>query len=257
MRYRVDELADRCGVSVDTIRYYQTRGLLPPPQRQGRHAVYDDAHVERLDAIRSLKERGYSLALIARTLEGELDPAEEALAGALVAADAAAAQDSSDGDTFTREQLAERADVPPSLLEALEREGLLVPRTDAEAPYDNNDLAAVHAGRTLLEAGLPLSELLALAREHDEAVRSVADQAVELFARFVRDPALGTDDEHAGEQVVAALRSALPAAGAVVAYHFERRVLAAARARLEGGQPVDEDSSGPGQGADGAPPPAG
>ncbi|MEA2499237.1 MAG: hypothetical protein QOH26_1642, partial [Actinomycetota bacterium] len=48
MRYRVDELAGRCGVSVDTIRFYQTKGLLPLPERDGRVGWYGDDHVERL-----------------------------------------------------------------------------------------------------------------------------------------------------------------------------------------------------------------
>jgi menaquinone-specific isochorismate synthase len=47
-------------------------------------------------------------------------------------------------------------------------------------------------GLTLLDAGLPLGELLDLGRRTDEAVRSVADHAVEAFLRFVRDPVRGT-----------------------------------------------------------------
>ncbi|PSO46976.1 MAG: MerR family transcriptional regulator, partial [Actinobacteria bacterium QS_8_72_14] len=85
MGYRVEELARRCGLTVDTIRFYQTRGLLPPPAREGRHAVYDDAHVERLERIRALKGQGFRLEMIRRTLDGELDVAEQALAGALAA----------------------------------------------------------------------------------------------------------------------------------------------------------------------------
>jgi DNA-binding transcriptional MerR regulator len=274
MGYRVEELARRCGLTVDTIRFYQTRGLLPPPAREGRHAVYDDAHVERLERIRALKEQGFRLELIRRTLDGELDVAEQALAGAL-AADAGSGEQA---EPLTREQLAQRAGVPDTLLEALEREGLLVPGADEPAPYDTGDLAAVQAGSALLEAGLPLSELLALAREHDQAMRAVAERAVDLFARFVRDPALGraggepdtghaparpgdhdatspagdhdaaspTGDHHAAsrgsdhdaeavaEHVVGALQATLPAATAIVAHHFRRRLLAAARARLEG-----------------------
>ena len=34
MRYRVEQLAAACDVSVDTIRYYQSRGLLPGPERE-------------------------------------------------------------------------------------------------------------------------------------------------------------------------------------------------------------------------------
>lgn len=250
MGYRVEELAQACGVTVDTIRFYQTRGLLPPPARDGRRAVYDDHHVERLDRIRALKEQGFSLALIQRTLDGELDVAEQALAGALAAGESGPEA----GEPLTRDELADRAGVPHSLLEALEREGLLVPRPgeDAGHLYDTGDLAAVQAGSALLEAGLPLSELLALAREHDQAMRAVADRAVDMFARFVRDPALGRaepaepadadsdeteahpDADAVADHVVGALQAALPAATAIVAHHFRRRLLAAARARLEG-----------------------
>src|ERR687890_407591 len=66
MRFRVDGLAARSGVSVDTVRFYQSRGLLPPPRREGRVAWYDDEHLERLARIRRLQARGLTLATIAR-----------------------------------------------------------------------------------------------------------------------------------------------------------------------------------------------
>ena len=39
MEYRVEELAATAGVRVDTVRFYQSRGLLPAPVRVGRIAV--------------------------------------------------------------------------------------------------------------------------------------------------------------------------------------------------------------------------
>ena len=45
---RVEQLSARAGVSVDTIRYYQSKGLLDPPRREGRVAWYDDGHLDRL-----------------------------------------------------------------------------------------------------------------------------------------------------------------------------------------------------------------
>ncbi|HUA94587.1 MAG TPA: MerR family transcriptional regulator, partial [Acidimicrobiales bacterium] len=54
-RYRVEELARRSGLSVDTVRFYQKRGLLDPPERQGRIAWYDSSHLERLERIRRLR----------------------------------------------------------------------------------------------------------------------------------------------------------------------------------------------------------
>ena len=61
----VDELAERTGVTVRTIRWYQSEGLLPPPGRRGREARYGPAHVERLDLIGELQARGLRLSAIA------------------------------------------------------------------------------------------------------------------------------------------------------------------------------------------------
>jgi DNA-binding transcriptional MerR regulator len=58
----VDALATRAGLPVRTIREYQTMGLLPPPERQGRVGIYRGAHLARLELIGRLQARGYSLA---------------------------------------------------------------------------------------------------------------------------------------------------------------------------------------------------
>jgi DNA-binding transcriptional MerR regulator len=60
----VDDLAEAAGLTVRTVRYYQAEGLLPAPERVGRTARYGPAHVERLDLIASLQERGLRLSAI-------------------------------------------------------------------------------------------------------------------------------------------------------------------------------------------------
>jgi len=67
-RYTVDELAERTDLTPRTIRSYQTQGLLPPPERHGRVAYYDDSHLERLQEIAELKEEGLSLSSIPEVL---------------------------------------------------------------------------------------------------------------------------------------------------------------------------------------------
>ena len=64
MNDRVEEIAARAGVRVDTIRFYQFRGLLPRPRREGRIALYVDGHLERLRNIRRLVDQGFTLAQI-------------------------------------------------------------------------------------------------------------------------------------------------------------------------------------------------
>ncbi|CAN5501103.1 hypothetical protein BH23ACT7_BH23ACT7_21500 [soil metagenome] len=250
MRYRVDELASRCGVSVDTVRFYQARGLLPRPEREGRAAWYSEEHRRGLERIRDLKGRGFSLAMVARVVSGDLDPGEQALAAALTGPLPGEDPAAGPPERLSLDGLAERTGVSVTLLEAIEREGLLVARAEGDEPYTAADADAVRAGLALLEAGVPLSELLALARRHDEAMRAVAEQAVDLFARYVRDPIRGSaaSDEDAAGLMVDALGAMLPAVGAVVAHHFRRRLLAAARSRIErdaGGQLAAVNQSAP------------
>jgi len=234
VRYRVEDLASRAGLSVDTVRFYQARGLLPRPEREGRVAWYTEAHAERLDRIQELKAQGFPLAMIRRALDGDGDAAGHALAKALAQP---LPDETAREEPLDRAQLEARTGVPGALLDVLEREGLLVPRHGGERPYTDADVAAVGAGLALLETGVPLGELLALAREHDQAMRAVADRAVDLFARYVRDPARRSaeSDAEAAERVVAALRAMLPATAAVVTHHFRRRLLAAAWERIDAG----------------------
>lgn len=58
--YRIDDLARASGTTVRNIRAYQERGLLHPPVRQGRVALFDDTHLARLKVITSMLERGYT-----------------------------------------------------------------------------------------------------------------------------------------------------------------------------------------------------
>ena len=67
---RIQEVAERVGITVRTIRLYQTEGLVPPPARQGRAALYGPEHLARLQLIAELRDHGFGLAAIKRRLEG-------------------------------------------------------------------------------------------------------------------------------------------------------------------------------------------
>ena len=73
-------------LSVDTIRFYQKRRLLPPPVREGRIGWYGPDHADRLRRIRDLQTRGFSLAVIRRLVDGELDAAASYLGRAALSA---------------------------------------------------------------------------------------------------------------------------------------------------------------------------
>jgi MerR family mercuric resistance operon transcriptional regulator len=59
---QIGELSRRTGCNIETIRYYERIGLLPPPPRTAsRHRLYDPADVHRLTFVRRARELGFSL----------------------------------------------------------------------------------------------------------------------------------------------------------------------------------------------------
>jgi DNA-binding transcriptional MerR regulator len=76
----IDELAASTRLPSRTIRFYQSKGALMPPEIRGRVAYYGNGHVERLKLIAQLQDRGLRIDAIGDLLKkidrGELDLAE-------------------------------------------------------------------------------------------------------------------------------------------------------------------------------------
>jgi DNA-binding transcriptional MerR regulator len=62
--FSLARLAELSGVPTRTIRYYQSIGLLPKPERAGKHAVYTAEHVARLEDISRMRSQGLQLDAI-------------------------------------------------------------------------------------------------------------------------------------------------------------------------------------------------
>jgi len=58
----IGEVAKKTGLSVKAIRYYERRGLIVTPQRQGRYRIYKESDVEILNLIKEAKLLGVTLA---------------------------------------------------------------------------------------------------------------------------------------------------------------------------------------------------
>lgn len=75
--YTIDDLAGVSQVPSRTIRFYQSKGVLPKPVIKGRVAFYGKPHLERLELIASLQDRGLRIEaireLVLRIDKGELD----------------------------------------------------------------------------------------------------------------------------------------------------------------------------------------
>jgi len=59
---KIGEMAKRAGVTIDTVRFYERRGVLPPPDRlPSGYRVYDTTVVERVRLARELQGLGFTL----------------------------------------------------------------------------------------------------------------------------------------------------------------------------------------------------
>ena len=235
----IDDLAATTGVSSRSIRYYQTRGLLPAPKVKGRQGFYDERHVERLALISELQEEGLNLQAIGWLLGGASQVDSEDLRRlkravldgwvsdvpiAISAKDLAKAMALREWEPET----AERA-VRLKLLERVEgTEG-------EEASFRILLPSVLAAGGELADMGLPVERMLDVLEVMREHAAAVAESYVQIFDEAVLAPwdARGRPDEEwteitasvdrirplAGEALLATFRQVM---ADVIAEHLQR-----------------------------------
>ena len=69
-RLRAGQVADAAGVNVETLRYYERRGIIPEPDRSlGGHRLYAEGTVTTLRVIKAAQRLGFNLDEVAELLE--------------------------------------------------------------------------------------------------------------------------------------------------------------------------------------------
>ena len=175
----IDQLAERTGISVRTIRFYAGRGLLPAPQLRGRTGLYGPGHLARLELVSELSALGFTLAAI----EAQLAPAARRRRGrgARPAPGAAHAVGARAGGGADRRRAGPpgRASLSPSDLEALEGLGVIT-RTAGGARRLHGP-AMLGQGLEVLDSGLPTETWR---RAHAIIERHTTALAEDLMAMF-------------------------------------------------------------------------
>lgn len=168
---RIDELARRAGLTVDTIRFYQREGLLPPAERVGRAKVYGQDHLARLAQIRDLQARRFSLAAIRSLLESERPELVDGIF-------------SGEGSlSYSLDDLVERSGGSAELASRLRAAGLLRdPAEFGRDTYDATDLDVLRAVVELERNGLPDDVLVELASIYVQGVERMQLEVLELFS---------------------------------------------------------------------------
>jgi len=227
MEYRVEDLARAGGVRVDTVRFYQGRGLLDAPRKRGRVAIYDDQHLARLRRIRDLQRQGFKLEQIQRVLAETHSEGGDALLGALL-------EETVGERTLSEEELAAEASLPPVMIQAAVGAGLLCPmHVDGRECYSEADAEMARTGLSLLTSGFPLQELLEVAAAHAEHVGEVCERGIDLFDDHVRKKGPHAGDDQA---IARSFETLLPLVTRLVALHFQRTLVTRALERLEGNE---------------------
>jgi DNA-binding transcriptional MerR regulator len=207
--WRIDELAQRAGLTVDTIRYYAREGLLSPPVRSGRHKLYGSDHLERLERIRELQSQRFSLAAI-RAL---LDVDRPGIEGLFV----------SEGHEYTLDDLAERSGVSPEVIAGLREVGLLPdPAELGRAAYDDSDLALMRAVAELTAIGMTPQILTDLGAIYVRHFRALQADVHDMFAGNTRADWEADELVAVQRQLTANAQRMLPAVDRVLNYVHQR-----------------------------------
>jgi DNA-binding transcriptional MerR regulator len=183
----VDQLAARAGVTVRTIRFYSTRGLLPPPRigprRVGR---YGPDHLSRLALIEELQGQGMTLAAIERyvqRLPDDVSPHDLAIHRAMVAAWMPDTVDETTRAELEARVGRELTDDDLGRLEAMSA----LERTETEDVF-RVDPALVHLSVRLLDVPISQKSILAAREVLLEHARTAARELSVLFKNEVWAP---------------------------------------------------------------------
>jgi DNA-binding transcriptional MerR regulator len=184
-RLTIDELAQAAGLTVRNVRSYQSRGLIPPPEVQGRVGYYGDEHLARLALIREMQAQGFNLAAIAHLLEEARGASEEVLGftRALMAPFETEAS-----EVLERTELLTRlgGDVNPRLLAKAAKLGLVTPLGENSFEVPSPTLLA--AGERLVGLGVPLEAALQTLEKLKRNNERIAETFVQMFLAFIWKP---------------------------------------------------------------------
>lgn len=210
MELRIDELALRTGITSRNIRAYQQRGLLPAPRLRGRTGFYGEDHLQRLELIRDLQQRGFSLEAIRQTLAawtrgGDIS---DLIGFHRIFTEPWTQEPSVELDVARLAELFPEAAGQPELIAEAVRRGVLAETAPGrfEAPA-----VLIEAGAQLAQAGIPMAEIFDLVERVRAAAAEIARTFVDLVTRRLIDPiaegAADPEDVHHIAETIQRLRT--------------------------------------------------
>jgi DNA-binding transcriptional MerR regulator len=169
-------------MSVRNVRFYTTKGLVPPPIRRGRSGYYTPDHVARLQLVQELQGHGFTLAAIERYLAGipeDATPEDIALHRTMLApwqAEAPVEMSRRELDKRTGRNL---TDDDLTTLSAL---GIVFRNKRGRYQVAMSQLSV---GLGLLDLGFPTEAAVAASEVYAKHGRQIAEELYELFRTMV------------------------------------------------------------------------
>jgi DNA-binding transcriptional MerR regulator len=209
----VDELASRAQMTVRNVRAYASRGLIGAPRLAGRTGYYNRDHLQRLQLIRQLLERGLTLAAIEKALQGTPHSAAGHTLDLMTILDL---PDDGGTESMSREDLAALAGVErdDALIESMMGLGL-VERLEGDR-VRLVEPAVVRAGAAAVTMGLAPETVIALFPILQTHLRSIADTFVrEVVAELIQPFVDAGFPEDEWQRIITLVDGLLPIASQV------------------------------------------
>lgn len=239
--FTVDELASRAQMSIRNVRAYASRGLIPAPRLVGRTGYYAHEHLQRLQLIRQLIDRGYTLAAVERAIAG----APTAAAGhALDLISILDLPNDEDGvQVMSRDDLSALAGIQrnDSLIDSMEKLGLLEWVDGRREEVRLIEPTIVRTGAAAVAIGLAPETVLALFPVLKSRLREIADAFVsEVSAEIVQPFVTAGMPEDEWPKTLSTIENLLPIASQVTLGIFRSQFREAIEAEI--GQQLSEIS---------------
>ncbi len=184
-RLTIDELAQTAGLTVRNVRSYQSRGLIPPPEVEGRVGYYGPEHMAQLALIREMQAQGFNLAAIAHLLEQARGAGEEVLGftRALMTP-----FETETPEILERAELLKRlgGEVEERLIAKAEKLGLVISLGGGSYEVPSPTLLA--AGERLVALGVPLEAALETMDRLRRNTKRIAESFVQMFLQCIWKP---------------------------------------------------------------------
>jgi DNA-binding transcriptional MerR regulator len=187
-RLTIDQLAQRTGMTVRNIRAHQSRGLLQPPEIEGRTGFYGPEHVARIELIAEMQADGFNLAAIKKLL-ADTEGSEREMLG--FKRTLMAPWEDEEPEFITAEELTERLALDPAapnpkLLERAIKAGFLVHL--GEGRFEVPSPTLFNAAEELRAIGISGETAIGALEEIDRSSRAISRVFVKLFLDEVWRP---------------------------------------------------------------------